>query len=179
MKINKKIRIHFCAILTVLTFITPKIVFASNFDDQIVKIKNGDEVTFIKNGEEITLKISKNDFNQIKVINDDKIKSIKNDADKLKVLPIDKSLENGIYIHFLKDELATLTITTKKDITYKLLLIPVSIPSTDITIQQSFLPPISQSKIDQFTKFCIIIVIIATPIYYIRKNIRRIKKPLN
>lgn len=97
----------------------------------------------IKNGVETTLKISREGFNEIKIISDgDKIKSIKSDDKQLKVLPIISKPGNGIlydieiiYVRFLKDEPANLIMTTEKGATYKLLLVPTSVPEEDLTLR--------------------------------------------
>lgn len=132
----------------VLTFLVnskdfrPSYNFIFRYQIQTIKIKNNDI---------IPIRISRNDSNQIVISGGDKIKSIKNDRNQLEVLKSNSRCNdhfNKVFLHykndadqniycvsFLKqDEPTTILITTEKDVTYRLLLVPASVRSKLITI---------------------------------------------
>ncbi len=108
------------------------------------------EIIKINNDDIVPIRISKNNSNQILISGEDKIKSIKNDSDQLEILKSNSSCNKEVWLHykddadkniycmrFLKqDEPATALITTEKDVTYKLLLVPTSGDSKTIMITE-------------------------------------------
>jgi hypothetical protein len=108
---------------------------------QIIKIKSDDI---------IPISISKNNHNQILISGKDIIKSIKNDGNQLEILKSNSSCNNNLWLHyeddadkniycirFLKqDKPVTILITTEKDVTYKLLLVPTSVDPKTIIIER-------------------------------------------
>ncbi len=171
MKICNKYEINLLAILAIIIFVVPTNVFAAEkqYPDTIyIKAEQYYPYDiYIKSEVETILKIAENGFNQIKIVGNNKIKSIKSDYSRLEVSPIAMNTfgrlsvfadYGTIYVRFLKkDKPVNITITTESDITYKLLLVPTSVSEQKLTLRLS--SKVSPSSSFWAILFCILIVL--------------------
>lgn len=124
--------------LLIITIFFTNLFINYSFAAQIKEVVDGSELVF---------NISNKDLNRIKIIND-KILNIKHAEDELIISSIDELGESYIRSARSDTELIAIYIITEKGHTYKLLLKPKSIPSTQIILKNSEISPTLNNNLD-------------------------------
>jgi conjugal transfer pilus assembly protein TraK len=108
------------------------------------------QIKIAEDGADISAEISKYDINRINLISD-RVKSVKSNANELEVSYETKS--GDIYVRPLMPEKpVNLFIITEQNFTYKLLLLPKSVPSEQIFIKNDSVITTSDKDLAKITK---------------------------